>query len=157
VPEGGRTVPRHPGSRTVAHPPHLIRVIHALRDEVRRARDITRPETLVFTPVAGFAATSATMADVVMTRVYRSGENLHADLRANTGAASVMSFQLTVPALAVTGAAVTTAAGGIQTVRASLAMPDAWERGGAYEVFLQAQRVSGTDATTVAVMRAWQR
>jgi hypothetical protein len=39
----------------------------------------------------------------------------------------------------------------------SLAIPAAWDSGANYLVTVQARRVSGADATTVQVRRAWQR
>jgi hypothetical protein len=155
------TTPRHPGSRLVSHPPNLIRDIRKIIADIQAARDRTRPETLTFVPSVpsrGEPCTSATMVNVLETYVYRSGNTLYADVACGTGTGSVMSVQFSVPALSLTGAAATTPSGGTeQIVRISLTLPDAWASGAAYLTYVQGQRVSGSDSTTVRVLRAWQR
>lgn len=155
------TTPRHPGSRFVDHEPHLIRDIRAILAAIQQNRDRTRPETLTFAPsdpARGEPCVSATMVNTHETKVYRSGNTLYADVACGTGAGSVMAVQLSVPALSLVGSAATTPSGGTeQVVRVSLTLPDTWASGAAYLTYVQAQRVSGTDATTVRVLRAWQR
>lgn len=155
------TQPHHPGSRMVEHPPSLVRVISRIRKDVAHARDRTRPETLTFAPAdpaRGEPCISATLVNTHETLVYRSGNMLYADVACGTGAGSVMEVRFNAPDLPVTGSAVTTAAGGTKrVVRISLTLPDAWDSGAAYLTYVQARRVSGADATTVRVLRAWQR
>lgn len=155
------TTPRHRGSRLVDKTPNLIREIQSLRRQVETTRDKTRPETLTFVPSAATAwpaCTSATMVSMVKTLVYRSGRIVYAVVGCGTGAGSVMEVQLTCPDLGVTGPAVQTASGGTERdVQVQLVMPTAWVSGDAHMVIVQGRRVSGADATTLQVLRAWQR
>jgi hypothetical protein len=154
------TTPRHPGSRVVAKPPNLVRIIQQIRREIDRIAQAARPETLTFVDSVasrGTPATAATLTDTHVTRVYRSGDHVFVDVLASCGASSVMAFALAVPTLGLVGSTVTTAAGGDQVMRVLLTMPDTWVRGAAQQVYLRSQRVSGADATTARVVRAWQR
>lgn len=153
--------PRHPGSRVVGHAPNVVRDLRRLQDTMRALRDRTRPEQVRFIDAdltRRTPCTAAAMTNVLEAYVYRSGDTLYADLAAGTGAGSVVEAQLTVPDLALTGAAVQTAAGGTERIiRVRLAMPAGWDSGAAHLVYVQGRRVSGADATTLAVLRAWQR
>lgn len=155
------TTPRFPGSRLVDHPPHLMRNLLAMRADQRGQRDLTRTDILVFTAsdfTRGVPCTSATMINTHETLVYRCGVILYADVACGTSAASAMEAQLAVPDLGVTGDPVASASGGTeQVVRLTLTLPDAWDMGDAHLVFVQARRTSGSDATTMRVLRAWQR
>lgn len=152
---------RHPGSRLVPHPPDLVRTIKAMRRDISRAANAQQTETIVAisaTPSRWEPATSATMANVQQMNIYRSGSHLFADVACGTGAGSVLRVQLTCPDLSLTGTAVTTASGGTQRIiRVQLDFPDVWTVGTVHLVNVQAMRVSGTDSTTMAVIRAWQR
>lgn len=158
---GSKLTPRHPGSRLVDKPPNLVRSLKEFEQRLSRLASLTRPETLTFVPAVaarGEPAAAAAMTSVLQTLVYRSGSKLLADVACGTGAGSVVSVQLTVPDLAVTGTAATTPSGGTERVaRVALDLPTAWESGAAHMVYLQAMRVSGADSTTVRMLRAWQR
>lgn len=147
----------HPGSRTVPHPPHIARVIRGLQRQVKDAT--MRPvQSLMPVPVTPpTACTAAAMTSIIKMWTYRSGGAVYVDLDVAAGASSVVSAQLTCPDLAVTGAAVTTAAGGEQVIRLQLGFPDSWPPGDQHFLYVQARRVSGADATTCQVARAWQR
>lgn len=151
---------RHPGSRLVDHAPDLIRAVQRIRADLARLAGQGRLETLTFTTSGtstGVAATSGTLANTHVTMVYRSGKTLYADLAAGTGAASVVGAALAVPDFSLVSAEVDTAAGGTeQDFRVSLDFPDGWGFGDPHLVFIQARRVSGADATTMRVLRAWQ-
>lgn len=155
------TNPRHPGSRVVDHQPNILRVIRAIQEELRKIRDKTRPEVLTFVdadPSRGVPCVSGAMVSTHETKVYRSGDSLYADVACGTGAASSMEVQLAVPDLGVTGTPVASGTGGTeQIVRVALAMPTSWDSGAAYLTYVQARRATGADATTVRVLRAWQR
>jgi hypothetical protein len=145
------------GSRTVPHPPHIARVIRGLQ---RQVKDATKRQVQSILPVpvtAGTPCVAAAMASVLKMWVYRSGASVYVDLDVNCLTASVVSAQLTCTDLAVTGAAVNTAAGGEQVIRLTLLMPQSWNPGDVHYVYIQAYRVSGTDATTCQVARSWQR
>ncbi|MFF4777511.1 hypothetical protein ACFY05_32110 [Microtetraspora fusca] len=152
---------RHAGSRLVTKGPNLVRAVSAIRGAVATNGAKIRRQDLSFTvaaPASGVPCTSGSFVQTHVTMVYRSGHNLYADLGLGTGAASVMEARLTVPDLGLTGAAVTTAAGGAdQDARVMIALPDAWAIGSAHRVYVEARRVSGSDATTVRVLAAWQR
>lgn len=152
---------RHPGSRTVSRAPNLVRAVTAIRQGLGTKVARIRPEVMTFTTAdwtLGYPATSSTMADVATTRVYRSGHALYADIAVGLGEASVVAAQFSVPDLGVVGPAVTSGTGGIfQDLRIQLAIPDTWQMGADYRVYIQACRVSGSDATTLRVLRAWQR
>jgi hypothetical protein len=145
----------------VDHPPNVVRIIKKLQADLRNLRNLTRPETLTFTeaaPSLGVACVSGTMVNTHETNVYRSGDRVWADVALGTGAGSVMEAQFSVPALSLTGAAVASASGGTeQVVRITLDLPDSWDSGSPYLMYVQARRVSGADSTTVRVLRAWQR
>jgi hypothetical protein len=155
------TIPKHPGSRLVDHPPNVGRIIRRIEAEIARVANKTRLETLTFVPAVpsrGEPATAAALADVLETLVYRSGTKLLADVACGTGAGSVMEARLSVPSLALTGPTVATASGGTERIiRIELTLPTAWESGAAHLTYVQARRVSGSDATTVRILRAWQR
>ncbi len=152
---------RHLGSRLVNRPPSLIRSVAAIRDNVGTNSSRIRREEITFAPAdvtRGEPAISATMASTHVTKVYRSGHTLFVDLAMWLGAGSVMSAQLTVPDLGISGnIATTTGGGGEQDLRVSLDLPSGWELGDIHRVYVQAMRVSGADATTVRVLRSWQR
>lgn len=155
-----RAPSRHRGSRLVTRTPDLVRTLVGMRDDIQSARRVRR-EDITVAPAdwtRGEPATSATMANVHVTLVYRSGHALYFDLYAGTGAGSVLEAQLSVPDLSVTSAAVmTTPAGGERLLRLQLGLPATWQVGDAHLVYVQARRVSGADATTLRVLRAWQR
>lgn len=150
------SVPRHPGSRVVPHPPDLVRIVQQLRAEIRRVRP--RPETLTFVAVTGgVPATAASLTATHLTQVYRSGEAVFADVLASAGAGSVVEVALAIPALSAVGPAVATPAGGDHVLRVTLDAPSGWAAGAPAMVQVQARRASGGDSTTVRVLRAWQR
>lgn len=155
------TTPKHSGSRLVDQRPNVLRVIRRIEASLAKLINQTRPETLTFIPADPTRwepCVSATMVNVLATRVYRSGDRLYADVVCGTGAGSAMEVQLSVPALAVTGTSVTTASGGTtQEARVTLTLPASWDSGASYLVYVQARRVSGADATTVRAYRTWQR
>jgi hypothetical protein len=152
---------RHLGSRVVSRAPNLIRTVTAIRDTAAANTTRIKREDVTFAPAdwtRGEPATSATMASTHVTRVYRSGHSLYVDVAAGLGDASIVSAQLAVPDLGVIGPAVTSGEGGVeQDLRLQLSMPTPWEIGAVYRVYVQAMRVSGADATTLRVLRAWQR
>ncbi|MBO2461661.1 hypothetical protein [Actinomadura violacea] len=152
---------RHPGSRLVPHDPDLVRALKAMRRDIQRAATAQQTETIVAIPAVPSRwepATAAAMANVQQMNIYRSGSHLFCDVACGTGAGSVLRVQLTCPDLALTGTAVTTASGGTQRIiRVQLDFPDAWTVGAVHLVYAQAMRVSGSDSTTMAVIRAWQR
>lgn len=152
---------RHPGSRTVSRVPNAVRSLIAMRNNVDGTLTRVRREDVTFAPAdwtRGEPATSATMASVFVTRLYRSGHNLYIDVAAGLGVESVLSAQISVPDLSLTSPPITSGAGGNeQDLRLQLALPTTWEMGAVYRVYVQAMRVSGADATTLRVLRAWQR
>jgi len=160
-PQPERDPSRHRGNRLVTRTPNLVRSLVGMRDDIQNSSRRIRREDITVAPAdwtRGEPATSATMADVHVTLVYRSGHALYFDLYAGTGAGSVLEAQLSVPDLSVTSAAVmTTPAGGERLLRLQLDMPATWQVGDAHLVYVQARRVSGADATTLRVLRAWQR
>jgi hypothetical protein len=92
------------------------------------------------------------------TMVYRSGDSLYADVACGTGSGSNMEVRFNIPSLVVSGTAVQSGSGGTERiVRITLTMPAAWASGAAHLVYVQGRRVSGADATTVRVLRSWQR
>jgi hypothetical protein len=153
--------PRRPGSRLVGHAPDLIRVIRQIQADLRSLATAGRLETLTVTTygaATGTAATAASLTGIFLLYPYRSGNAIYADVIAGTGAASIVGADLYVPDLTLSSGEVQTPAGGTeQIVRLSLPLPDAWGSGEAHQVQVRARRVSGTDATTVRVLRAWQR
>ncbi|GIH95449.1 hypothetical protein ACFFMN_23065 [Planobispora siamensis] len=152
---------RHPGSRVVTTTPDVVRAVTDIRQQVGAQAARVRREDVTFTsadPARGEPCTAAAMTNTLVTTVYRSGHTLYVDLAMGTGAASVMEARITVPDLSITGAAIDTPAGGVERdIRVQLSLPDAWPMGEAHRVYIQARRVSGGDATTVRVLRAWQR
>lgn len=157
-----RTPPsRHRGARTVSREPNGVRAIVAIRDDLGAQMARIRREDITFAPAdwtRGEPAISATMANVLVTRLYRSGHVLYVDVAAGLGTESVLSAQLAVPDLSLTGVAVTSGAGGPeQDLRLQLAIPATWPMGESHRVYVQAMRVSGADATTLRLLRAWQR
>ncbi len=152
---------RHAGSRLVAKSPDLIRAVAGIRANGAAAQSRVRREDVAFTEAsaaAGVACTSASFIQTHVTMVYRTGHSLFADIAAGTGAGSVLEIRLTVPDLSLTGAAVASATGGTDVdVRVELALPDAWTPGDPHRVFVEGRRLSGADATTIRVLRAWQR
>lgn len=153
--------PRHPGSRMVAKPPDLVRSIVGIRDQATAAETRIRRQDLApapADPAAGVAATSATFVRTHVVKMYRVGHNVFADLAMGTGSGSVMEARLSVPDFGLTGTAVATAAGGTDVdLRVTLTLPDAWPNGEGHRVYVEARRVSGSDATTVRVLALWQR
>jgi hypothetical protein len=145
----------------VSRTPNLIRSLTSMRDNVEANISRIRREDFTFAPsdwTRGEPAISATMANVFVTRVHRSGHALYMDIAAGLGNESVLSAQVTVPDLALIGPAVTSGAGGTeQDLRLQLALPSTWEMGAVHRVYIQAMRVSGVDATTLRILRAWQR
>jgi hypothetical protein len=160
IPPPERIPSRHRGSRLVTRTPDLVRALVGMRDDIQATRR-PRREEMGFAPAdwtRGEPATSAVMANVHVTLVYRSGHAVFVDLLAGTGTSSVLAAQLVQPDLGLTGsAATTTPAGGERQLRLQLDMPATWQVGEARLVYVQAQRVSGADATTLRVLRAWQR
>lgn len=156
-----RNPSRHRGSRLVTRAPDLVRSLVGMRDDIQSSARRVRREEMSVAPAdwtRGEPAVSATMANVHVTLVYRSGHALFFDLYAGTGAGSVLEAQLSVPDLSVTSASATsTPAGGERLLRLQLDMPATWQVGEALLVYVQARRVSGADATTLRVLRAWQR
>lgn len=152
---------RHSGSRVITREPNLVRVISTIRDNVAAQASRVRREDILFTesdPDLGVPATFAVLTNTHVTKVSRSGHTLFVDAAAGTGAASVVEARISVPDLSLTGAPVTSPAGGVdRDMRLTMAMPDAWEMGAAYRVYVQARRVSGIDPTTMRILRAWQR
>lgn len=152
---------RHPGSRVVSRVPNLIRSLSGMRDNVDGTIARIRREDITFAPAdwtRGEPAAAAAMTNVLYTLVYRSGHNLYADVSAGTGTDSVVSAQIYVPDLDLIGAPVTSGAGGTeQNLRLQLALPSNWGMGAVHPVYIQAMRVSGADATTLRLLRAWQR
>jgi hypothetical protein len=158
----GRPRPRelpvpNQGSRTVPHPPHIARVIRGLQRQVRDATMRVVQSLLPVPLTPGTACTAAAMASVLKMWTYRTGASVFVDLDVAAGAGSVVSAQLACPDLGVTGAAAATAAGGEQVVRLRFDYPASWNPGDRHWIYVQAFRVSGTDATTCQVARAWQR
>jgi hypothetical protein len=152
---------RHQGSRLVTRPPSSVRTINTIRAEVRAMTSRVRPEEIAFAdadPARGVPCTSATFAGTHLSHVYRSGRALFVDVLAYTGTGSVMEARLTAPDLSLTGTAVASPSGGThRVVRVELALPETWLMGEAHLVYVEARRVSGSDATTVRVVRARQR
>lgn len=151
---------RHPGSRTVIREPNIVRTIAAQRDAVAKLAARIRREDMSFAPAdpaLGEPATSATMASTHVTLVHRSGHNLYCDVAAWMGVSSVLAARLYVADLDVAGPPVTSGEGGEQDLRLQVSMPDSWLVGDAHRLYVQARRVSGADATTLRVLRAWQR
>lgn len=152
--------PNHPGSRVVAHRPDLTRIIRTIQADIGRLARAARPETLTFEPSSvarGEPCTSASFTDVLMTYTYRSGSRLYADLAAGTLTASALEARFTVPDLGIVGDATASATGGdTRIIRISLPMPDTWASGAAYRLFIQGRRTTGTEATTLRALRAWQ-
>lgn len=152
---------RHQGSRLVSRSPDLIRALTTLRNGNEASAARIKREEVTFAPAdwtRGEPAVSATMASTHVTRVYRSGHNLYIDVAAGLGTASVVSAQIYVPELDLTGVTVTSGAGGDeQDLRLQLSLPANWEPGTSHRVYVQAMRVSGSDSTTMRVLRSWQR
>lgn len=149
----------HEGARTTPHPPNLIRSLRALGRQVDDNRWQRSPQSLAAIPAAGGGqpCTATVMTSVWRMWAYRAGASVFCDVVAEALTASVVAAQLTAPDWAVTGAQVTSAAGGEQVLRLQLDYPDAWPPGTPGWVVVQAYRVSGADATTILVARAWQR
>lgn len=149
----------HEGARTAAHPPHLVRTIRALARQVDDNRWQRPPQSLAAVPASGGGqpCTAATMTATWRMWAYRAGASAYCDVLIEAGAGSVVAAQLAAPGFAVTGAQVTSAAGGEQVLRLQLDYPDSWAPGVAGWIEVQACTLSGGDATTIAVARAWQR
>jgi hypothetical protein len=149
----------HEGARTVTHPPNLARTFRGLARQVNDARWQRPPQALEAIPASGGGqpCTGAAMAATWRMWAYRYGAAAYCDVVIEAGAGSVVAAQLAAPGFAVTGTAVTSAAGGEQVLRLQLAYPDSWAPGAADWIQVQACRVSCADATTIAVARAWQR
>lgn len=150
---------RHAGSRTVPHPPHIARVIRGLQRQVRdsNARPWQSLRPVPASVTAGQPCTGGAMASVYKMWTYRVGASIYVDADMGCGAGSVLAAQLYCSDLAVTGTTVQTAAGGEQVIRLELDFPVSWNPGDQHWVYVQAYRVSGTDATTMQIARAWQR
>lgn len=151
---------RHPGSRQAPAPPHIARAFKALQ---RRVDDLGSQKTAAELHAVqasislGLPCTGPSYADTWRMWTYRDGANVYADIAVSAGAASVVRVRLACADYGVTGTPAATGAPGEQVLRASLAMPDAWPPGEAHYVTVQAFRASGTDATTLQVLRGWQR
>lgn len=154
------TVPRHPGSRVVPHPPNLLRVIRKIQADVAALRNWTRPETLTFTDAVGLAFSGSTFQQMFLTRVYRSGHQLTVLLTAATGTDCSVEARLSVPDLSggIYSPAVASPVGGqLQDIKLRLDLPDAWAYGDSYRVFVEARQTAGASTPTLSVMRAVQR
>jgi hypothetical protein len=149
----------HEGARTVPHPPSLIRSLRGLARQVNDSRWQRTPQSLTPVPATGGGqpCTATVMTATWRMWAYRAGAAVYCDVIAQAGASSVIAAQLTAPEWAVTGDPVTSAAGGEQVLRLELDYPDAWPPGTPGWVQVLAYRVSGADAATILVARAWQR
>lgn len=149
----------HEGVRTAPHPPHLARVLRGLARQVDDNRWQRPPQSLAVIPASGGGqpCTGATMTATWRMWTYRAGASAYCDVVVEAGTGSVVAAQLTAPSFAFTGSQVNSAAGGEQVLRLELDYPDAWPPGTAAWIQVQACTVSGTDATTILVARAWQR
>lgn len=152
---------RHQGSRLVNRTSNIIRSVSTMRDGVQANVSRIRREDIMFAPsdpARGEPCTAATMTSTHVTRIYRSGHVLLVDVALWLGVDSMMSAQISVPDLgAASPVASSVEGGGEQDVRLTLDLPPEWQLGDDYRVYVQAMRVSGADATTVRVLRAWQR
>lgn len=150
---------RHAGSRLITRGADLVRAVADMRSKAATDRTKIRREEISFSAVSsGVPCTSATMTDTHDTRMTRTGYALFINLVVATGTSSVVEARISVPSLAIFGSVVTTPpGGGEREIQATLNMPDAWDIGSAYRVYVQARRIGGGDATTVRVLRAWQR
>lgn len=152
--------PRHAGSRQAPSPPHVARAFKALQRQVddigwqKNARDLHAVSADI---TDGIAVTGGGFADRLRMWTYRDGAAVYADCAAGCGAGSVVQVRLACPDLSITGSAAVSDAGGEQVLRVSLDLPDAWVPGDAHYVTVQAFRSSGSDATTIQVIRGWQR
>jgi hypothetical protein len=156
------SVPRHPGSRDNDRSQNLIQVIRRLRADLARMENRVRPEQLAFTVAAAGSGVAVTSADFTATHVVKlvrgRGQLVVVELLAGTGAGSVVEARLAVPDLGVTGPAAASAAGGTEReIKLGLTLPEAWMVGEGYLVTVEARRVSGSDTTTVRVVRAVHR
>lgn len=150
---------RHAGSRLITRGPDFVRAVADVRSRLVTNLTKIRREEISFSAVnSGVPCTSGIMINTHDTRMARTGYSLFADLVAVTGAASVVEAQITIPALSISSPPVATPSGGTEReLQVTLEMPDAWDIGLTYRVYVQARRVSGGDATTLRLLRAWQR
>lgn len=151
---------RHPGSRNMPHPPHIVRAFKGLERAVSDIARIIRPSELL--PVlasvtGGQPCTATSMTSVYRMWTYRNGAAVYADVAVGCGSSSVVQVQLTCPDYAIAGTPAVSAAGGEQVLRVELDLPDEWEPGDTHYVMVQAYRSAGTDSTTIQVARGWQR
>jgi len=156
----GEAPPRRYGARTVITQPNLIRAINGLRTKIDSGLRIRREEIAMVTadPAKGEPCQTPTMTSVFVSRVYRSGHAIYADVAAYTGAGSVVAARISVPELGLDGpTAISDEGGGEQDLRLRLTLPDTWGMGESRRVVVQACRLSGSDPTTLRVLRAWQR
>lgn len=150
---------RHPGSRLTTKGPDFVRAVADVRSRSVTDRTKIRREEISFSAVSsGVPCTSALMIDTHDTKMARTGYALFVDLVAVTGPASVVEARISVPSLAIFGSSVATLSGGTEReILVRLNMPDSWDIGSVYRVYVQARRLTGADATTIRVLRAWQR
>lgn len=152
--------PRHTGPRGQAAPAHIARSFKRVQRQVDDLASIRKPQELhaVDSDVTtGKPCTAGAFASLQRFWVYRNGANVYTDVAVGCGTASVVQARLTCTDFTLTGEPVASAAGGEHVLRLSLAMPDAWQSGDAHYVYVQGFRSSGTDATTLQVVRGWQR
>lgn len=152
--------PRHTGPRGQAAPPHIARSFKRVQRQVDDLAWQKKPQELH--PVnadvtTGQACTAAAFANLMRFWVYRNGASTYTDVAVGCGASSVVQARLTCADFTLTGDAAVSAAGGEHVLRLSLAFPDAWQSGDAHYVTVQGFRSSGTDSTTLQVVRGWQR
>jgi hypothetical protein len=151
---------RHPGSRQAPTAPHIARAFKAMQRTIDDQASQLDPQELQAVQAAittGQPCTGAAFADIFRMWTYRRGAAAYADVAVGCGTASVVQVRLTAPDFTLLGAATVSAAGGEQVLRVTLAYPDAWAPGDTHYVTVQGFRASGADATTMQVVRGWQR
>lgn len=152
--------PRHTGPRGQASPPNVVRSVKRIQRQVGDLTDIKKPQELHAVDAdvtTGKPCTAAAFANLQRFWVYRNGANVYCDVAVGCGTSSVVQARLTCTDFTLTGDAAVSAAGGEHVLRLELAMPDAWQSGDSHYVTVQGFRSSGTDATTLQVIRGWQR
>jgi hypothetical protein len=142
--------------------PNILKSIRRLQLDLQALQTRTRPESLTFVeadPASGVPCTSSSFIQTHECLIFRSGQTVYVDVAAATGSGSVMEFYLIAPDVTgVSGPIVASPAGGtMQIVRVTFPFPDSWTIGDAHLLYLQARRVSGSNSTTVRVLRAVQR
>jgi hypothetical protein len=151
---------RHAGSRNMPHPPNLVRSLKALQRSVADLTWLVKSSPLqpvLASVAAGQPCTAGSMTAVYRMWTYRDGAAVYADVAVGCGSASVVQVRLACPDLSVTGTTAVSGAGGEQVLRVQLDLPDEWTPGDTHFVTVQAFRSSGSDATTMQVVRGWQK